>query len=116
MIPQLYTRATGKIVPNTAETTLLSILTGLYKSIKKGLLWHWLTAARMVIPCYWQMAHAPTLIERVMEMDHIELDTYEQFYQNWLPWKLFRESSEIMARVKMNMVSSVNTALVSPFF
>lgn len=104
MILQLHTRATGVTIPNTPQITLLSILPGSYKSIKKGLLRHWLTAARAVIPRHWRSAHAPSLTDWILEMDHIErmetllsqeLDTYEQCRQIWLPWKVLRESPEL---------------------
>lgn len=77
MVLQFYTQATGVIVPNMPQITLLSILPGSYKSVKKGLFRHWLTAARAVIPRYWRLVHAPPLIEWVMEMLlSCELDTY----------------------------------------
>lgn len=37
---QLYTIVTGEVIPNTPQITLLSILPGSYKNIKKGLLRH----------------------------------------------------------------------------
>lgn len=39
-IMQLYTIVTGEVIPNTPQITLLSILPGSYKNIKKGLLRH----------------------------------------------------------------------------
>lgn len=53
-IMQLYTTVTRGIASNMPHTTLLSILPGSFKHIKRGLLKHWLTAARSVILHYWR--------------------------------------------------------------
>lgn len=53
VIFQLYTRVTGVSVSNMPQVTLLYILPGSFKYIKKGLLRHWLTAARTIIPHHW---------------------------------------------------------------
>lgn len=71
-ILRLYTTVTGAIAPNTLKTTLLSILPGSFKCIKKGLLRHWLTAVRSVIPHHWRSAQVHSVTEWVTEMDYIE--------------------------------------------
>lgn len=62
MVLQFHTYATGVIVPNTPQITLLSLPPGSYKDIKKAPLGHWLTKAREVIPRHWRLVHAPPLI------------------------------------------------------
>lgn len=99
---QLYTIVTGEVISNTPQITLLSILPGSYKNIKKGLLRHWVIAARLVILRHWRSTQSPSVNEWVVEMDHTEkmetllayeLDILEKCRQIWVPWRAFREST-----------------------
>lgn len=53
------------------QSTLLSIIPGSIKCIKKGLLRNRLTAARSVILRHLRTAHVPPLTEWITEMDYI---------------------------------------------
>lgn len=99
-----YTTVAGVTIPNSPQIPLLSMLPDTFKPIKKSILWHCLTAARRMIPCHWRMTRILSLVEWVIEMDHIKrmesllarkLDTYELCHHIWLPWKMFCESSGV---------------------
>lgn len=65
----LYNSLTGSNVPVSPSSGLLSTLPGPISSLKKGLLKHFLTAARTVIPRHWKSSIPPSLEEWTVELN-----------------------------------------------
>lgn len=71
-ILQLYDRLMGTKYPNEPHITVLSMLPGSYKLVKKSLIRHFLTAACSVIARHWRQAHTLSLADWACEIDRTE--------------------------------------------
>lgn len=70
-ILDLYCRLMATSITPPPEVTLLSMILGPLKSIKKDVLRHFLAAARTVLPRHWKSTNMPSLGEWAIEVDRI---------------------------------------------
>lgn len=86
-------------IPSIPIVPHLSMIPGPFKSPKKYILWHFLAAARMVIPCYCKTTPILPLLKWAIELDSIrrlehmlsqENDREKQFSKTWTSWSMFR--------------------------
>lgn len=85
------------------KVVLQSMIPGPFKSVKRDILWHFLTAAGTVISRHWKLMTVPSLGEWAIEQDPIidlegllaqEARKEDQFSLTWTAWSMFRYSSD----------------------
>lgn len=100
----LYNHVTGSRLTVSPASGLLNILPGPLSTLKKGLLKHFLTAARTVIPRHWKSTTPPSRAEWLAELNNLmrmenlmaeDAGTIESFITSWSAWSLFQDSQSL---------------------
>lgn len=95
----LYNSLTGSDVSASPSSGLLSMLSGPISGLKKGLLKHFLIAARTVIPRHWKSATPPSLTEWASELNYLmrmenlladDRGMTDAFVRTWTVWSVFQ--------------------------
>lgn len=111
LIFELYCKLVATSTQSSPEVALLSMIPGPFRSIKKYILRHFLTAARIVIPRHWKSTTVPSLGEWTIELDSKrdlkkilawELGKEEQFSLNRTAWSMFRYSSDLQTLIEID--------------
>lgn len=96
----LYNNLAGSNVTASASLGLLSMLPGSISSLKKGLLKHFLTAVRTIIPRRWKSSIPPSREEWLVELNSLmrmeslmadDTGKTEVFIRTWSVWSMFQE-------------------------
>ncbi|KAM9319845.1 receptor-type tyrosine-protein kinase FLT3 [Gastrophryne carolinensis] len=97
----IYEEVTGTKIENTPQVALLSLIPGPVSGIKKGILRHFISAMRAIIPRKWKSQVPPTLMDWVQELEVIrgteEIiadhgESTEQFSLTWTCWLVYRDT------------------------
>lgn len=109
----LHNRVTSSSVACDPEIGLLSLIPGPVRCSKKGLLRHFLAAARQTIAAHWKRTGPPPMagfyeklnyIMRMEELMAFSNDRSPAFFQVWQPWILFKGSDQYQS-----LIASIDT-------
>ncbi|KAM9311530.1 E3 ubiquitin-protein ligase RNF213 [Gastrophryne carolinensis] len=64
-------QVSGDRINNTPQVALLSLIPGPLSALKRGVLRHFISAMRAIIPRHWKSQDVPTLMEWVQELESI---------------------------------------------
>lgn len=102
----LYNNLTGSNISVSPTSGLLTMLPGPISALKKGLLKHFLTAARTIIPRHWKSTTLPSRAEWLAELNSLmrmenlmaeDKGTTESFFRTWSVWSIYQDSQAFAA-------------------